>query len=305
MNFSVGHPCLSNPCENSGRCSESDSGGELPYNCTCHPAYGGDQCETLVDPCALERCQNGATCTNMNTTGDYMCHCNAIEFTGVNCETAIDHCALFNANCNNGSCVDRFGTFFCQCNPGYTGNICNVDINECLTAGCQNGRCEDLVNNFQCTCYPGWTGRLCDVDIDYCTLHNGPCYSPGTVDCIDGNITYSCTCTNGFTGYNCSEDINECEENPCRNGGNCTNNLGCFECECPEGYSGLICNLDFIECEPQSCSNGQSCIDEGMGFYSCDCNSCVTQCPIFTFGNHTVGECQPCKLMYYSYRKIV
>ena len=242
----------------------------------------------------------------MNTT-DYTCNCSAVEFTGTNCETAIDHCILSSPNCNNGSCVNGIGNFTCLCDPGFTGGLCNVNIDECISAGCQNGQCEDLVNDFQCTCYPGWTGRLCDVDIDYCNLdssNSGPCDSTGTVTCIDGNFTYSCTCTNGITGYNCSVDINECEENPCRNGGNCTNYFGHFECSCPEGFLGNTCNLDLDPCEPQPCSNGQNCINEGMGFYSCDCNSCVTQCPIFTFGNHTVGECQSCKLITLMYNTI-
>jgi hypothetical protein len=24
---------------------------------------------------------------------------------------------------------------------------------------------------------------------------------------------------------------------------------------------------------------------------------CIAQCPLFTFGNHTTGYCQPCKLI--------
>ena len=301
---SVGHPCFDNPCENGGRCRESGDPEALLFQCSCHQAYGGDRCETLINPCALNPCQNGATCTNLNTT-DYICSC-AIEFTGANCETTIDHCALLNPNCNNGSCVDGFGTFTCRCDPGYTGDTCDDEIDECLTAGCQNGECEDLLNNFRCTCYTGWTGRLCHIDINYCYSSSisvfsfsgpGPCYSAGTVACVDGNSTYSCICASGFTGYNCAEDINECEENPCRNGGNCTNYFGRFECTCSAGFWGDTCSLEFDPCEPQPCSNGQSCIDEGVGLYSCDCNTCVTQCPIFMFGNHTVGECQPCKLI--------
>ena len=113
-------------------------------------------------------------------------------------------------------------------------------------------------------------------------------------------------CATGFTGYNCSEDINECEPNPCQNGGNCTNFLnGNFTCECPSGYSGDICSTDLTPCDPQPCGGGGTCNDLGEGAYSCDCslplywdstsNSCIAQCPLFTFGNHTLAQCQPCK----------
>ena len=105
----------------------------------------------------------------------YTCDC-GIDFTGRNCETAIDHCALLTPNCNNGSCVDGVGNFTCQCDPGFIGDscTCTIDINEHLKTGCQNGECENLVNDFHCHCYPGWTGPLCETDIDYCALDPSP-----------------------------------------------------------------------------------------------------------------------------------
>ena len=72
-----------------------------------------------------------------------MCDC-GIEYTGRDCDVAIDHCALSSPNCNNGSCIDGFGTFACECNPGYTGDFCDIEIDECLTAGCENGSCESM-----------------------------------------------------------------------------------------------------------------------------------------------------------------
>ena len=42
----------------------------------------------------------------------------------------------------------------------------------------------------------------------------------------------------------CSSDIlNECDSAPCRNGGNCTNNLGRFKCDCPKKFSGQQCEV--------------------------------------------------------------
>ena len=78
--------------------------------------------------------------------------------------------------------MDGFGTFTCECDLGYTGDFCDVEIDDhCLTAGCQNGTYEDLFNDFHCHCYPGWTGSLYEEDINYCGLDPSPyrplCYS--------------------------------------------------------------------------------------------------------------------------------
>lgn len=44
------------------------------------------------------------------------------------------------------SCVDKVGTFVCQCLPGLTGRTCTRDLDECISQPCLNGgRCEDKV----------------------------------------------------------------------------------------------------------------------------------------------------------------
>ena len=37
-------------------------------------------------------------------------------------------------------------------------------------------------------------------------------------------------------------DINECEDQVCKNGGNCTNTEGSYNCTCVEGYQGKHCD---------------------------------------------------------------
>ena len=80
----------------------------------------------MFDPCLGDPCQNGGTCTNISSS-DYVCNCGQ-GFTGLNCETVVDYCTLFNTNCNNGQCVYGIGTFTCQCNPGFTGNFCDTKL---------------------------------------------------------------------------------------------------------------------------------------------------------------------------------
>ena len=167
-------------------------------------------CEVLFDPCALGMCRNGATCTNVNSTV-YECQC-PTDFTGMNCDVTIDHCANPSANCNNGTCVDGFGFFTCECFSGYIGDACNIDIDECQTVNCINGICLNLVGRHECDCFPGWTGDSCETNIDECdtgdpTDVNGLCNDTGSSSCTDGNSTFSCTCVVGFTSADCSVNI--------------------------------------------------------------------------------------------------
>lgn len=53
--------------------------------------------------------------------------------------------------------------FLCECVPGYTGEACSIDIDECVDVECPgNSTCVDAVNAFICVCNPGFecTGEL-------------------------------------------------------------------------------------------------------------------------------------------------
>lgn len=86
---------------------------------------------------------------------------------GVLCEINEDDCATSPGSrapkcLNNGTCVDRVGGYRCNCPPGYTGERCEGDINECLAKPCLPQRTLDCVqgaNDFQCLCKPGYTGE--------------------------------------------------------------------------------------------------------------------------------------------------
>lgn len=54
----------------------------------------------------------------------------------------------------------------CSCLPGYTGALCDVEIDDCIGVDCSgNGECIDRLNAFECICSPGYTGALCEVKI--------------------------------------------------------------------------------------------------------------------------------------------
>lgn len=80
--------------------------------------------------------------------------------------------------------------------PGYTGQHCEIDINECYSDPCHYGTCKDGLASFTCYCRPGYTGRLCETNINECLSQ--PCKNGGT--CQDRENTYVCYCPKGTAG---------------------------------------------------------------------------------------------------------
>ena len=57
---------------------------------------------------------------------------------------------------NGGKCTNTIGEFFCECRPGFGGNFCEKNIDDCAAEPCQNGgTCTDGENSYNCTCQPG------------------------------------------------------------------------------------------------------------------------------------------------------
>ena len=48
--------------------------------------------------------------------------------------------SLFYPILNIGTCVDQINGYKCQCQAGYTGMDCEVDIDECQSSPCINGK---------------------------------------------------------------------------------------------------------------------------------------------------------------------
>ncbi|XP_023274808.1 versican core protein-like isoform X2 [Seriola lalandi dorsalis] len=70
---------------------------------------------------------------------------------------------------NGGSCYRRGAQNICVCAPGYTGQLCETDVDECQSNPCLNGAtCLDKVNSFTCVCLPSYAGELCEHDTEVC-----------------------------------------------------------------------------------------------------------------------------------------
>ncbi|XP_011803718.1 PREDICTED: aggrecan core protein [Colobus angolensis palliatus] len=83
--------------------------------------------------------------------------------------------------CGAGTCKETEGHVICLCPPGYTGEHCNIDIDECLSSPCLNGAtCVDAIDSFTCLCLPSYGGDLCEIDQEVCeegwTKYQGHCY---------------------------------------------------------------------------------------------------------------------------------
>lgn len=95
--------------------------------------YPGPICQHEDECMILKPCHGDAKCST-NAFGQYSCVCPR-GWTGKNCSTDIDECAISGRSpCNHGgTCVNKPGTFACQCAPGYKGNChCTVIHHEGL-----------------------------------------------------------------------------------------------------------------------------------------------------------------------------
>ena len=51
----------------------------------------------------------------------------------------------------------------CPCDPGFTGEFCATNIDECASVDCSGrGVCSDGVNSYTCTCQDGYRGANCE-----------------------------------------------------------------------------------------------------------------------------------------------
>jgi len=191
--------CSSNdPCVN-GSCNATSN------LCACDTGYGGPTCSINIDDCASDPCdrQHG-TC--VDGIGNYTCVCET-GFEGADCSQDINECESGMVYCD--ACSDTFGSYQCLCIPGRYQNSNNTQcLNiSCASSPCKNGAsCIEQNGTSICACAPGFSGNDCSLDIDECA-DDGICGAHGV--CSNYFGSYSCTCDVGFSGIHCSNSAKQ------------------------------------------------------------------------------------------------
>ncbi|XP_072110608.1 delta and Notch-like epidermal growth factor-related receptor [Mobula birostris] len=245
-------------CSGRGRCTTKPS--EVTFFCECEEGHIGLFCEEF-DGCHNIQCLNNGTCLDIkegNNLRNFTCVCPP-GYTGELCQTQIDHCV--SEPCENGAtCMSRETDYSCLCLEGFTGPTCDQKIDPCASSPCQNnGTCFADGTSYSCNCSPAYTGPVCSQLIDFCALN--PC-SQGT--CRSFGTSYKCLCDPGYHGLYCEEEYNECLSAPCQNSGTCRDLVNGYECLCPAEYEGIHCDLYKDPCANVSCLNGGTCINKEL-----------------------------------------
>ncbi|XP_043926713.1 adhesion G protein-coupled receptor E2-like [Protopterus annectens] len=194
----------------------------------------------------------------------------------------IDECSANVSVCpSHASCVNKPGSFECNCNSGYEGDNC-TDIDECgYTNKCNvNALCRNTDGSYECTCRTGYTGNgtYC-TDIDECAAGNHLC-PLSYQDCANSIGSFTCYCKSGYYLENDTcKDKNECDsETVCANKGEmCVNLEGSYECQCRHGYqkANSTC-ADVNECitpDLNNCSLTTAICSNYDGSYMCQCKA--------------------------------
>ncbi|XP_016066557.1 PREDICTED: protein crumbs homolog 2 [Miniopterus natalensis] len=248
--------CQSRPCAHGGVCHDLVDG----FRCDCaDTGYEGARCEREVQECASTPCAHNATC--LDGLGSFRCLCWP-GYSGERCEVDEDECA--SGPClHGGRCLQRsdpalYGGaqaafpgafsfrhaagFLCRCPPGFEGDDCSLDVDECASGPCLGGgRCQDLPNGFQCHCPNGYTGLKCQEDVDECLSE--PCLHGGTCDDIVAG--YTCRCPEDWGGHDCSVQLTGCQGHTCPLAATCIptfeSGVHSYACHCPPGTHGPSC----------------------------------------------------------------
>ncbi|XP_060579778.1 multiple epidermal growth factor-like domains protein 10, partial [Ruditapes philippinarum] len=282
-------------------------------SCKCKTGWQGDTCSEDIDECAAGTfvCPENSTCDN--TDGSYKCNCvPGYVKTGGACRECDgfsygQDCATpCGCNFNNARSCHHV-TAECSCRPGWTGQFCVDDIDECSVNPCTTTHktvCENSFGSYSCGCVDGF--ELADngtcIDIDEC--------DKGTDDCLQ-------SCTNTIGSFNCSCDVgysgtgSNCTICPDGNyGEHCTETCDCDNdntvscdsvngaCNCSEGWSGVRCQDDINECDTNTCPDNSKCVNtEGSFYCKCDVGYFTTSdgtcqvCPDGNYGEHCTETC--------------
>ncbi|XP_055860226.1 fibrillin-2-like, partial [Biomphalaria glabrata] len=249
--------------------------------CYCPKGYQLDslgQCED-VNECNSETenlCADASLCTNTN--GSFTCSCRpGFKLDNDNRSCIACHPSTWGPNCAN-SCACKYGTDHCSpftgcvCKQGYTGNQCNIDIDECVTGQkkCEiNEKCMNVPGTATCVCQDGFqriNGSCEDMDECQDILTNN-C----SQQCSNYAGGFTCSCYLGFSfNDGLCQDIDECKLGKAKCEQICVNTEGSYRCTCNPG---LVLQTDGLTCKTKvECDKSNNCS------YKCSVMNGTDQC---------------------------
>ncbi len=133
-----------NACPAHASCN--DQGGNV--RCRCDSPYvddGTGGCTAAI--CLQMPCMNNGVCSASGAGRS--CDCSAIDYSGPNCETKIDDCAV--TPCQRGTCTDGTRSRSCDCSgTGFTGPECGTNVNECAGPNLCSGTVVGVAFSYPC-----------------------------------------------------------------------------------------------------------------------------------------------------------
>ncbi|CAI5682149.1 unnamed protein product [Oreochromis niloticus] len=284
-------------CSPHGKCLNTEGS----YLCVCDSGFTASldmpSCDD-IDECGLNETICGPHGFCENRLGSYRCLCDQgyqESRDGHGC-VDVDECELLSSVCGEAQCVNRDGTFQCECPSGQEYNVmiakCEpiptaplVEHKECYYHLNDENLCESVLTSHVtlqeccCTLGAGW-GDNCEVHpcpVNGTDQFNQMCPS-GRGFIPNGDLLY------GVPTSDVYRDADECSlfgQEVCK-GGFCLNTEGSYECYCKTGHDydpiKLECR-DIDECLDESlCIDGQ-CLNTD-GSYMCLCISPMVLDPI-------------------------
>ncbi|KAJ3440143.1 tenascin [Anaeramoeba flamelloides] len=215
------------------------------------------------------------------------------EFTNSGLNVQKNTGCQYDSDCNNGTCNNSIDT--CECNDGYDGEFCKVDLCERDLDNCNSdknqGTCVYNKKDGHCECNEeeGYTGTTCNET--FCD----------DVDCNqeqEGGVcvmnTGECKCNSNYTGSDCKTIACPYNTDKCNGHGEC--NTTTAKCDCDKGYLPDYCEDNI--CLNMNCGNGECIFNNENGTARCDCEEgwidedCTeVACPENKCNGH--GDCNP------------